>query len=227
MKYTLILLNAIFLMAVLTGCTRAQDSAALTHENAVESGQLTKATLGAGCFWCTEALFKQLKGVKKVTAGYAGGHTKNPTYRQVATGTTGHVEVARIFFDASIISYKQLLTVFWHVHNPTSKNRQGPDVGPQYRSVIFYHNQKQKKAALESRKKIAKSGLWDAPIVTEIEPLENFSKAENYHQNYYENNPNTAYCSTVIAPKIKKLRKQFGYLLKDEDKDEKNAEIMN
>ncbi|MDZ7716906.1 MAG: peptide-methionine (S)-S-oxide reductase MsrA [Balneolaceae bacterium] len=175
---------------------------------------LHKATFGAGCFWCTEAVFQELQGVKSVTSGYAGGNIPNPSYREVTSGTTGHAEVARIEYDPEVISYKQLLTVFWHTHNPTTKNRQGADVGTQYRSVIFYHNDKQKEAAEQSRKETNASGLWNDPIVTDIEPLNNFWEAEDYHQNYFAANPNAGYCSMVIAPKIKKLRKEFTDMLK-------------
>jgi len=177
--------------------------------------KLEKATFGAGCFWCVEAVFQDLKGVESVTAGYAGGHVKNPSYREVCSGTTGHAEVAQIKFDPSVISYDELLNVFWHTHNPTTRNRQGADVGTQYRSVIFYHNEEQKEAAEQSKREVDQSDLWDDPIVTAIEPLENFYKAEADHQNYYNNHPNAGYCSMVIAPKIKKMKKEFSHLLKD------------
>lgn len=185
------------------------------QSDTMEKDKLEKATFGAGCFWCVEAIFEEVKGVKTVEAGYAGGKTKDPTYREVSSGTTGHAEVAHITFNPDIVSYEQLLEVFWHTHNPTTKNRQGADVGPQYRSVIFYHNDKQKKIAEKSLKKTDESDLWEDPIVTDIEPIKNFSKAENYHQNYYENNPNAGYCQVVIAPKLKKFRKEFSYLLKE------------
>lgn len=183
---------------------------------AEDTNNLEKATFGAGCFWCTEAVFQRLKGVKKVEPGYAGGNVKNPTYREVCSGRTGHAEVTQITFDPSIVSYEQLLTVFWHTHNPTTKNRQGADVGTQYRSAIFYHSEKQKKAAEASKEKTDQSGLWGDPIVTEIEPLDIFYEAKNYHQNYFNENPNAGYCSTVIRPKIKKLKREFGDLLKDQ-----------
>lgn len=176
--------------------------------------QLEQATFGAGCFWCIEAIFQRLKGVKKVEPGYAGGHAMNPSYQQVCSGTTGHAEVARISFDPEIINYGQLLTVFWHTHNPTTLNRQGVDRGTQYRSIIFYHNEKQKETAVFSKEKTDESDLWDDLIVTEIEQLENFYEAEDYHQNYFNNNPNAGYCSMVIAPKIKKLKMEFSHLLK-------------
>ncbi|MDX1642189.1 MAG: peptide-methionine (S)-S-oxide reductase MsrA [Balneolaceae bacterium] len=173
------------------------------------------AVFGAGCFWCVEAIYERVNGVLSVESGYAGGHVENPSYKQVTTGTTGHAEVARLEYDPSVISYEELLEVFWHTHNPTTKNRQGADVGPQYRSVIFYMNEEQKEIAEESLKKTDASDLWEDPIVTEIEPLSNYSVAENYHQNYYENNPNAGYCSIVIAPKIAKFKKDFPHLLSD------------
>lgn len=192
------------------------------HNNTdtMNTQNMEEATFGAGCFWCVEAVFEEVKGVKSAVAGYAGGKLKDPTYRQVSSGQTGHAEVTRVTFDPSIISYKDLLEVFWHTHNPTTKNRQGADVGPQYRSAIFYHNEKQKEIAETSLEKTDQSGLWEDPIVTEIEPLSNYSVAENYHQNYYENNPNAGYCQVVIAPKLKKFRKDFSHLLKDEVKEE-------
>lgn len=165
-----------------------------------------KATLGGGCFWCTEALFRRLKGVRNVIAGYAGGTNLNPTYQQVCSGTTGHAEVAQITFNPKIISYEQLLDVFWQVHDPTSLNRQGNDVGTQYRSVIFYHNQQQKKIAEQSKVKLAQSGPYQSAIVTEIAPLTNFCPAEDYHQQYYEKNSYAPYCRFIIAPKIRKMQ---------------------
>ena len=176
--------------------------------------KLEEATFGAGCFWCVEAIYELVNGVEHVESGYSGGHVKNPSYRQVTSGRTGHVEVARIVYDPEKISYEELLEVLWHTHNPTTLNRQGNDVGEQCRSVIFYHNEKQKEIAEASLKKTDASGLWDDPIVTTIEPLQNYYEAENYHQNYFENNPNAGYCSFVIAPKVKKFKKEFSYLLK-------------
>lgn len=175
---------------------------------------MEEATFGAGCFWCVEAVYELVEGVIHVESGYSGGHVQNPSYRQVTTGRTGHVEVARIHFDSNVISYKELLEVLWHTHDPTTLNRQGNDVGPMYRSVIFYHNEEQKAIAEESLVKTDTSGLWNDPIVTNIEPLTNYYVAENYHQNYFENNPNAGYCSFVIAPKIKKFKKDFAHLLK-------------
>lgn len=207
---------------ILGACnSKAQNNDAMNNketEVSMENENLEKATFGAGCFWCVEAVFEELKGVKTVKAGYAGGHVEDPTYKQVTTGTTGHAEVARIVYDPSTINYDQLLTVFWHTHNPTTKNRQGADVGPQYRSVIFYHNEEQKEIAQKSLKETDQSDLWEDPIVTEIEPISNYSEAENYHQNYYANNPNAGYCQVVIAPKLKKFREEFSHLLKEKVK---------
>lgn len=179
-----------------------------------DTNKYQEATFGAGCFWCTEAVFQRLRGVNKIEPGYTGGRTKNPTYKQVCSGATGHVEVSHLVFDPAIISYDQLLTVFWHTHNPTTLNRQGADVGTQYRSVIFYHTEEQKEKAEASKKETDQSDLWGDPIVTAIESLDLFYKADNYHQNYYNENPNAGYCSMVIAPKIKKLQNEFGTLLK-------------
>ncbi len=181
----------------------------------VETTDKEEATLGAGCFWCVEAIFQRVKGVLHVESGYSGGTVTNPTYEQITTGRTGHAEVIRLAFDPTIISYEIILEVFWHTHDPTTLNRQGADVGPQYRSVIFYHDEKQKQIAETSKEKTQKSGLWDDPIVTEISPLINYYKAENYHQNYFNNNPNAGYCSIVIAPKVAKFKKDFPDLLKD------------
>jgi|SRR5699024_5174042 len=208
-----LLASSIFLLILYN--SNAQERLPMNSPSDTTDIDLQQATLGAGCFWCVEAIFEEVKGVKSVTAGYAGGEVKNPTYRQVSTGTTGHVEVTRIEYDPSVVSYEQLLEVFWHTHNPTTKNRQGADVGPQYRSVIFYQNDKQKAIAEASLKETDNSGLWEDPIVTDIEPLSNYSRAENYHQNYYENNPNAGYCTVVIAPKLKKFRKEFSHMLKD------------
>lgn len=175
---------------------------------------LDTAVLGAGCFWCVEAVFQSLKGVHEVEAGYSGGNTKNPTYEEVCTGTTNHAEVTRIIFDPGVISYEQLLEVFWLTHDPTTPNRQGADFGTQYRSVIFYNNEEQRKTAEESMQKTDSSGLWGNPIVTQISPLKEFYIAEDYHQDHYNSNPNKPYCSAVIAPKLKKFFKEFKHLLK-------------
>lgn len=172
------------------------------------------ATLGAGCFWCVEAVFTELKGVIRVTSGYAGGSVKAPTYKEVCTGTTGHAEVARIVYDPGVITFDELLEVFWQTHDPTTLNSQGNDHGTQYRSVIFYHNPEQQAIAQRYKAELDKSGAWDAPIVTEIAPLTAFYPAEDYHQNYYALNGNQGYCQYVIRPKVEKFRKVFANKLK-------------
>lgn len=175
------------------------------------------ATLAGGCFWCTEAIFKRLKGVISVTSGYAGGKGENPTYEEVSTGDTGFVESIQLKFDPKIISFEHLLDIFWAVHDPTTLNRQGPDIGTQYRSVIFYHNDKQKNLALKSKKRMERSGELRDKIVTEILPFKNFYTAEEYHQNYYDRNKNVnSYCSLVIDPKIQKLLDKFNADIKKE-----------
>lgn len=176
---------------------------------------LETTTLGMGCFWCTEAVFKELKGVESVLPGYSGGESENPTYEEVShNNTTGHVEVAQIKFDPEVISFELILEVFWRVHDPTTMNRQGNDVGVQYRSVIFYHDEEQKKIAELSKTKLEERHIFDDPIVTTIEPFKAFYEAEDYHQNYFENNPNQPYCTFVINPKVAKFRKEFKDLLK-------------
>ena len=166
-------------------------------------------TLGSGCFWCTEAVYQQLKGVETVISGYSGGDSENPTYEQVTTGKTGHAEVCQIQFEPEQISFADMLEVFFSTHNPTTLNRQGNDVGTQYRSVIFYHNEEQREIAERVKKEFDESGTWKNPIVTKIIPYEKFYSAEDYHQNYFRNNPNQGYCQLVIAPKLKKFEKVF------------------
>ena len=173
------------------------------------------AVFGAGCFWCVEAIYQRVNGVKDIESGYAGGHIQDPTYRQVTTGKTGHAEVIKLEYDPSVISFEELLEVFWHTHNPTTLNRQGADVGTQYRSAIFYLTEEQKEVAEKSLEKTDASDLWEDQIVTEITPLSNYSTAEDYHQNYFNNNPNAGYCSIVIAPKLAKFKKDFPHLLQD------------
>ena len=167
------------------------------------------ATLGGGCFWCLEAVFADLKGVEKVESGYSGGATVNPTYRQVCAGTTGHAEVVRVTFDPRVVSFKEILEVFFSIHDPTTLNRQGSDVGTQYRSAVYYHTPEQKTIAEQTIKEVNASGIWDAPIVTKIAPVSVFYKAEDYHQEYYKNHPEQMYCQLVIAPKVSKFRKQY------------------
>ncbi len=177
--------------------------------------QLETATLGGGCFWCVEAVYQDVKGVERVVSGYAGGHVENPTYQQVCTGRTGHAEVAQITFDPDVISYEEILYIFWRVHDPTTLNRQGNDVGPQYRSAIFYHDEEQKAIAERSLAEAEAAKVWPNPIVTEIAPLDTFYEAEDYHQNYYRNNPYQPYCMYVIDPKVRKFRKSFQERLKE------------
>lgn len=178
------------------------------------SESLKKATLGGGCFWCVEAIYQDLHGVEQVVSGYAGGTVQNPTYQQVCTGTTGHAEVVQITFDPQVISYADLLYVFWRTHDPTTLNRQGADVGPQYRSIILYHDEEQKAIAEHSKRETDASGLWPNSIVTEIVPFDVFYSAEAYHQEYYRNNANQPYCQIVIDPKVSKFRKEFKDRLK-------------
>lgn len=173
-----------------------------------------KATFGGGCFWCTEAQFQYLDGVLKVESGYAGGTVPNPTYEQVCTGTTGHAEVIQVTYDPSKITYEELLQAFWQSHDPTQLNRQGNDVGTQYRSVIFYHNEEQHKLAEFYKDKLQHSGAYDEPVVTEISPIDKFYKAEDYHQNYYSQNGSQPYCHFVITPKLEKFKKVFKDKLK-------------
>ncbi|MGD8306426.1 MAG: peptide-methionine (S)-S-oxide reductase MsrA [Ignavibacteria bacterium] len=173
------------------------------------------ATFGSGCFWCTEAVFDMVDGVEEVISGYAGGKAENPTYEQVCSGNTGHAEAVQIKFDPQVITYDQLLKIFWRTHDPTTLNRQGEDVGSQYRSVIFYHTDLQKKTAEKYKQELDNSGAWDNPIVTEIVPHSTFYKAENYHQKYFANNPHQSYCSFTIAPKIEKFESAFKNLLKN------------
>lgn len=176
--------------------------------------KIEQATFGAGCFWCVEAIFEKLNGVIDVEAGYSGGEVENPTYKEVCTGYTGHAEVTRITFDAEIISFETLVEILFYTHDPTTLNRQGHDVGTQYRSAIFYHNQLQKEVAEKVKAKVDASGYYSSKIVTEISPLENYYPAENYHQDYFENNPNQAYCAAVIAPKVKKFLEKYGNMVK-------------
>lgn len=176
------------------------------------------ATFGAGCFWCTEAQFQQLAGVEKVESGYSGGQTVNPTYKEVCTGTTGHAEAINVYYDPAVISYDELLAAFWTSHDPTQLNRQGNDVGTQYRSVIFYHNEEQKRKAEEYKKKLNDENAWPKPVVTEIAPAAPFYKAEDYHQNYYNENSSQPYCAFVVQPKLEKFKKVFKDKLKDKTK---------
>jgi peptide-methionine (S)-S-oxide reductase len=206
----------IFLIT-LTGCKQSSpqnyknEKDKMIQEN---DSKLQLATLGSGCFWCSEAIFERVKGVTSVVSGYAGGKVDNPSYEDVCSGKTGHAEVIQIKFDPSVVSYDELLEIFWKTHDPTTLNRQGADVGTQYRSVVFYHNEEQKQKAESYKAELNKAEIWKDPIVTEISPLKKFYSAEKYHQDYYEQNPNQGYCSFVITPKIEKFEKVFKDKLK-------------
>ncbi len=179
------------------------------------SDKLEVATLANGCFWCSEAIFKRLKGVKSVLPGYSGGIIKNPSYDQVCTGKTGYAESIQIEFDPKVIPFERILDVFWHTHDPTTLNRQGNDIGTQYRSAIFYHTKEQKEIAENSKKELEKKGIYKDPIVTEISPFENFYVAEDYHKNYYENHRDAPYCNFIIDPKMRKLLLKYGNDVKE------------
>ena len=204
-----------FLAMMSVGCMEQRKQSTM-NENVLEGDAkfIDTATFGTGCFWCTEALFERLNGVKNVVSGYAGGSVENPTYEQVSTGTTGAAEVCQIAFDPTVISFEELLKVFWEVHDPTTLNRQGNDIGTQYRSVIFFHNKQQEDLAREYKDRVDKSGAWDNPVVTAIEPYSTFYEAENYHQDYYINNMRQPYCQYVIKPKMDKFEKAFEDKLK-------------
>jgi peptide-methionine (S)-S-oxide reductase len=181
----------------------------------METKNLETATLAAGCFWCVEAVFDDLRGVESVESGYSGGHKINPTYQEVCSETTGHAEVIQLRFDAALISFKEILQVFFAVHDPTTLNRQGNDVGSSYRSAIFYHSDEQRRIAEEVIKEVDAEGVYDNPIVTQVESFDKFYIAENYHQEYFANNPNQPYCAAVVAPKVAKFRRKFVDRLKN------------
>ena len=208
-----IFLSALMLLAGVSCGQRPADSSKTMATEKEQSG-LQVATFGNGCFWCTEAIFQRLNGVEKVVSGYSGGKVKNPTYKEVCSGLTGHAEVIQITYDPKKISFDELLEVFWKTHDPTTLNRQGADEGTQYRSAVFYHNEEQKQLATEYRKKLDASGAFDNPIVTEVTPFTEFYPAEDYHQNYFNLNGTAPYCSYVIQPKIEKFQKVFKSKLK-------------
>ncbi len=208
-------LVALFMVSAFVSCSTKTNYKTMSASLANMTEQTDTATFGTGCFWCTEAIFEQLNGVLKVTSGYSGGKVVNPTYKQVCTGETGHAECVQVVYEPGKISYDELLEVFWQVHDPTTLNRQGADVGTQYRSAIFYHNDEQKQKAEHYKNELNKSGAFPNPIVTEIAPASTFYSAEKYHQEYYENNKNTnPYCSMVIRPKLEKFKKAFAQKLK-------------
>ena len=205
-KLAVTLFTAIFF----TACSQAPvTKQKVIMDNKTNTETTEMATLGAGCFWCVEAVFQKLEGVTKVESGYSGGNIKNPAYREVCNGTTGHAEVCQITYDKTKISFKELLEVFWKVHDPTTLNQQGNDHGTQYRSVVFYHNDEQKELAEKYKAELNKSGAWDNPVVTEISAYSNFYVAEDYHQNYFNQNGSEPYCRFVIQPKVEKFEKVF------------------
>lgn len=206
-----LLLGVVVGTVAVAGCNQPNVQSQALQANLINNkhSNMDTATFGAGCFWCTEAVFQELQGVLKVTSGYSGGHVANPSYEQVTAKTTGHAEVTQIVFDPTVIKFEELLEVFWKTHDPTTPNRQGADVGPQYRSAVFYHNPSQKEKAEFYKAELNKSGAFDAPIVTEITAFKAFYPAEDYHQNFYANNPNYGYCSYVIRPKLDKFHKAF------------------
>ncbi len=210
------LLLALGIFSGLAASSKPTNIASITTmDNFTETNQtLDTATFGTGCFWCTEAIFQEVAGVVKVTSGYSGGQVANPTYKEVCSGITGHAECLNIVYDPAKITYDELLEIFWKVHDPTTLNRQGNDVGTQYRSAIFYHNEKQKATAEKYKAALDKSGAWDKPIVTKLEPFVKFYPAEDYHQNYYNNNTGEGYCQFVIRPKLEKFEKVFKNKLK-------------
>ena len=221
-------MNTIRLRPGLPAVLRLLGLAALMFASAVAFGQkkskasnmdkqsgLETATFGSGCFWCTEAIFLNVEGVAEVVSGYTGGKVKNPTYKEVCSGLTGHAEVVQLKYDPALISYDQLLEIFWQTHDPTTLNQQGADVGTQYRSVIYYHNEEQRKRAEFYKTRLGDEGAFDKPIVTEISAATTFYPAEDYHQNYYALNRNAPYCTYVIRPKLEKFKKAFQEVLKD------------
>ncbi|HAN38701.1 MAG TPA: peptide-methionine (S)-S-oxide reductase [Chitinophagaceae bacterium] len=195
-------------------CAEPKSNRSMFTDVPKNGKNLDTATFANGCFWCTEAVFQRLEGVVKVVSGYSGGHVENPTYEQVCEKNTGHAECLRIYYDATKISFDELLEVFWKTHDPTTPNRQGNDVGPQYRSVVFYHNEEQRTKAEHYKAELDKSGAFSKPIVTTIEPLNNFYPAEDYHQNFFNQNPDQGYCRFVIRPKIEKFEQVFKHKLK-------------
>ena len=204
MKFILTLISIALIGAMTIFGTTKKEVMSDSNEAALQ-----KATFGAGCFWCVEAIYQDIKGVTKVESGYTGGHVKNPSYREVCNGTTGHAEVVQLTYNPAIVSYETLLEAFWLSHDPTTLNRQGADVGTQYRSAIFYHNQEQEKLAKDFKKRLNDEKAFGNPVVTEITAASVFYSAEDYHQDYYENNPTNSYCRMVVGPKLEKFRKVF------------------
>jgi peptide-methionine (S)-S-oxide reductase len=213
-SFSIALVASMLLAGVSCGQKKNAETSTIPMKTMNENTGSVLATFGNGCFWCTEAIFQQVDGVTKVVSGYAGGTVKNPTYKEVCSGLTGHAEVIQLTYDPAKVSYEELLEIFWQTHDPTTLNRQGADIGTQYRSVIFYHNEDQRALAVEYKKKLDESGAFDNPIVTEISPLTAYYPAEDYHQNYFNLNGNAPYCSFVIQPKVEKFKKVFKEKLK-------------
>lgn len=215
MKFQILTLLVCLLIASCTSEARNKADEKIHGDNEKMSNvNLEIATFGGGCFWCVEAIFQELEGVEKVVSGYAGGHKENPTYKEVCTGTTGHAEVTQIYYDKTKITYDELLLAFFSSHDPTTLNRQGGDVGTQYRSVVFYNNEAEKQATESMIKKLTDEQVYSSKIVTEVSPMPKFYPAEDYHQNYFALNPNQSYCAVVINPKVTKFKKQFKEKLK-------------
>lgn len=210
----LLLFTALYLLLPSCSAQKKEDKTADKKLSQVEENKIDTITLGAGCFWCVEAIFAETKGVVSVKSGYSGGEIKNPSYKEVCTGRTGHAEVVQVAYDTSEISLQDILEIFWQTHDPTTLNRQGADVGTQYRSAIFYHNERQKEIAEEIKSRLDSSGAWNNPIVTEITAFETFYEAEDYHQDYFAENGDQPYCRAVIRPKLEKYRKAFKDKLK-------------
>lgn len=207
-------ITIIFILIITLLTLKANSQGKTKKEYMETTSKYETITLGAGCFWCVEAIYSRVNGVISVTSGYSGGHTENPTYKEVCTGEAGHAEVIQVVYDPSVIPLAKILEIYFKTHDPTMLNRQGADIGTQYRSVIFYSNDEQKRVAQEVKDLLNQSGIWSDPIVTLIEPLKNFYKAESYHQDYFENNAKQPYCQMVINPKVEKFEKLFKEYLK-------------
>jgi peptide-methionine (S)-S-oxide reductase len=210
-----VIFSIVFSGLFLVACSQPKQEKTNSTLNLELKPGMEEITLGAGCFWCVEAVFQSLNGVDTVISGYSNGSVKKPSYKEVCTGRTGHAEVARIVYNPELVSFKEILEVFWQTHDPTTLNRQGNDVGTQYRSGIYYHNNEQKQIAEEYKQKLDESGAFPNPIVTEILPVDNFYVAEDYHQNYYKSNPDQGYCRLVVKPKVDKFKKVFADKLKE------------
>ncbi len=210
----MMMLSNFFAIFSFLSCVQQEPISQTKNIEMIQNANTDTATFGAGCFWCVEAVFQQLDGVLKVTSGYSGGNIPSPTYEQVCSKKTGYVEVCQIIYDPAKITFDELLEVYWKVHDPTTPNQQGNDAGPQYRSVIFYNSEAQKKSSEMYKDELNKSGAWSNPVITAVEPLKNFYEAEGYHQNYYNTNPDQMYCRYVIQPKLDKFEKVFKDKLK-------------